>query len=192
MRQCTTSTTNPFLLTETAPIQKPTWTLIFAGRSPHVMPPTHRRARMVIWLGNMAMLLRLRSLLRTFLSPLSQIFSSLPPSPTHPSDLYKDFRRNILTYTLIISFLDLYLSTAKGPASFFGNRSIVIHTSNKTRLTCANFTLATGNATTGGNGSSNGTSPVSPTLSSTPFPGGAATTFVGAGAVLAGVMALLL
>ena len=89
----------------------------------------------------------------------------------------------------MFSFLDLYLSTVQGPESFFGNRSIVIHTSNTTRLTCANFTLSSSNTTTG-NSSTNTTSPVSPTL--TPFTGGAATTFVSAGAMLAGLAAFLL
>ncbi|KAG6997792.1 hypothetical protein G7Y79_00037g073100 [Physcia stellaris] len=97
---------------------------------------------------------------------------------------------NITGSSFSTAFLDLYLSTAKGPQSFFGNRSIVIHTSNTTRLTCANFTLATGNATSGGNSSSNTTSPVSPTL--TPFTGGAATTLISAGAILAGMAAFLL
>lgn len=86
------------------------------------------------------------------------------------------------------SFLDLYLSTVQGPASFFGNRSIVIHTSNTTRLTCANFTLVAGNSTTN---TTNTTTPVSPTL--TPFTGGAAsTTIVSVGAILAGIAAFLL
>lgn len=48
------------------------------------------------------------------------------------------------------SYSDLYLSTQQGPASFFGNRSIVVHSNNATRLNCANFTLVAGNATIGG------------------------------------------
>ncbi|KAL8973239.1 MAG: hypothetical protein Q9183_000092 [Haloplaca sp. 2 TL-2023] len=90
------------------------------------------------------------------------------------------------------AYLDLYLSTQQGPSSFFGNRSIVIHTSNTTRLSCANFTLTSGadtgsNATIpGGNGTVAGGSPPAP------FTGGAAAAFVSAGAVLAGVAALML
>ncbi|EGD91757.1 hypothetical protein H112_00870 [Trichophyton rubrum D6] len=38
-------------------------------------------------------------------------------------------------------FHDLYTSTKSGLGTFFGNRSIVIHAKNSTRLTCANFTL---------------------------------------------------
>jgi len=37
------------------------------------------------------------------------------------------------------SFTDPYTSTLEGLGSFFGNRSIVIHFANKTRITCANF-----------------------------------------------------
>ncbi len=92
------------------------------------------------------------------------------------------------------SYLDLYLSTHEGPASFFGNRSIVFHTSNATRLTCANFTLTSGDSTgsngtspgPGGNGTVNGSTPP------TPFEGGATTAFVSAGAIMAGLVALLL
>ncbi|KAL8712230.1 MAG: hypothetical protein Q9220_003381 [cf. Caloplaca sp. 1 TL-2023] len=94
---------------------------------------------------------------------------------------------NITSSPFQISFLDLYLSTHKGPASFFGNRSIVIHTSNTTRLTCANFTLTSGNssASNSTNGTVTGSSPV-------PFTGGAAATFISAGAVIAGLAAFLL
>lgn len=97
------------------------------------------------------------------------------------------------------SYLDLYLSTAKGPASFFGNRSIVIHTSNTTRLTCANFTLVAGtpsNSTTPkgtakGTASGGGLGPA-PTSTSLPYTGGAAAQVISAGAILAGLAALAL
>ncbi|EZF28317.1 hypothetical protein H101_07997 [Trichophyton interdigitale H6] len=39
------------------------------------------------------------------------------------------------------TYHDLYTSTKSGLGTFFGNRSIVIHAMNGTRLTCANFTL---------------------------------------------------
>jgi len=38
------------------------------------------------------------------------------------------------------SYLDLYLSTNPVDPSFFGNRSVVVHALNGTRLNCANFT----------------------------------------------------
>ncbi|KAI4125278.1 MAG: hypothetical protein LQ338_004350 [Usnochroma carphineum] len=100
---------------------------------------------------------------------------------------------NITTNPFQTTYLDLYLSTAQGPGSFFGNRSIVVHTSNTTRLTCANFTLTSGNSTSpngtapAGNGTVTGSQPVP-----SPFTGGAAATFVSAGAVIAGLAAFLL
>ncbi|KAL8755866.1 MAG: hypothetical protein Q9184_004673 [Pyrenodesmia sp. 2 TL-2023] len=99
---------------------------------------------------------------------------------------------NITSSPFQSAYLDLYLSTAQGPASFFGNRSIVIHTSNTTRLTCANFTLTSGNGTSsngissGGNGTVTGSNPVP-----SPFTGSAAATLISAGAVIAGIAAFL-
>ncbi|KAK3310533.1 superoxide dismutase [Chaetomium strumarium] len=37
------------------------------------------------------------------------------------------------------SYVDLYASTVEGIGAFFGNRSIVFHYPNKTRITCASF-----------------------------------------------------
>lgn len=90
---------------------------------------------------------------------------------------------NITTSPFTASYVDPYVSSASGVGSFFGNRSIVIHTSNTTRLTCASFVLSsngTGNAT-------NATVPSSP--SPMPFTGGAANTVASAGAVLLAGMA---
>jgi hypothetical protein len=39
------------------------------------------------------------------------------------------------------TYTDAYASTLEGIGAFFGNRSVVIHYSNATRLTCANFQL---------------------------------------------------
>lgn len=39
----------------------------------------------------------------------------------------------------VAEYFDLYTSLQPGSPAFFGNRSIVIHYANKTRLTCANF-----------------------------------------------------
>lgn len=39
------------------------------------------------------------------------------------------------------TYLDLYSATVPGIGAFFGNRSVVIHYPNKTRITCANFKL---------------------------------------------------
>jgi hypothetical protein len=54
------------------------------------------------------------------------------------------------------SYKDEFASTVEGIGAFFGNRSITLHFANKTRLTCANFTMTgtTGFNGTGGNSSS--------------------------------------
>lgn len=38
-----------------------------------------------------------------------------------------------------VDYIDLYASTVEGLGAFFGNRSIVFHYANKTRVSCANF-----------------------------------------------------
>ncbi|MCJ1372307.1 hypothetical protein MMC20_003530 [Loxospora ochrophaea] len=92
---------------------------------------------------------------------------------------------NITTTPFQATFLDLYTSSATGIGSFFGNRSLVIHTSNTTRLTCANFTLVAGNETAAG--------PAPPaTTTVAPFTGGAAAKLISTGAVVAGMMAFFL
>lgn len=69
------------------------------------------------------------------------------------------------------SYSEEFASTTEGLGSFFGNRSLVVHSSDKTRIACANFTLAgaigdgMGNTTNGtyGNGTDgNGTDNSSP------------------------------
>lgn len=40
------------------------------------------------------------------------------------------------------SYVDYFASTVDGLGSFFGNRSIVLHLANSTRITCANFVKA--------------------------------------------------
>ncbi|AEO66007.1 uncharacterized protein THITE_2113716 [Thermothielavioides terrestris NRRL 8126] len=44
------------------------------------------------------------------------------------------------------SYVDLYASTLEGIGAFFGNRSIVVHYPNKTRITCASFVKVGGSA----------------------------------------------
>lgn len=44
------------------------------------------------------------------------------------------------------SYVDLYASTLEGIGAFFGNRSIVVHYPNKTRITCASFAKVEGGA----------------------------------------------
>lgn len=43
------------------------------------------------------------------------------------------------------SYTDKFLSLVPGTPAYFGNRSLVVHFANKTRITCANFTtISTG------------------------------------------------
>lgn len=48
---------------------------------------------------------------------------------------------NVTTMSFTASYLELYLSSTPGSPYFFGDKSIVVHSANTTRLTCANFTL---------------------------------------------------
>ncbi|MCJ1226028.1 hypothetical protein MMC12_002677 [Toensbergia leucococca] len=88
---------------------------------------------------------------------------------------------NITTSPFQTTYLELYTSTQAGIGSFFGNRSINIHTSNTTRLTCANFTLVAGTP-----------SNVTTSSPSPHYTGAATANFVSAGAVLAGLAAFFL
>ncbi|KAE8452238.1 hypothetical protein EG329_001705 [Mollisiaceae sp. DMI_Dod_QoI] len=79
------------------------------------------------------------------------------------------------------TYHDDFASTLSGIGAFFGNRSITVHFANKTRITCANFTLT---GTSGFNGTAKGgignvglnasasvttSSPVSPTITNQPL-----------------------
>jgi hypothetical protein len=52
------------------------------------------------------------------------------------------------------NYTDSYVSLTPGTPAFFGNRSIVLHYANKTRIACANFNLVENNST---NTNTNGT-----------------------------------
>jgi len=58
------------------------------------------------------------------------------------------------------AYPDDFASTLEGIGSFFGNRSLTIHFGNKTRITCANFTLA--GSFVGGSTTANATFPAVP------------------------------
>ncbi|KAI4804957.1 hypothetical protein E4T44_06472 [Aureobasidium sp. EXF-8845] len=62
--------------------------------------------------------------------------------------------------TFSATYVDKYVSTIPGDGSFMGNRSIVIHFANKTRIACANFIDYT-NGTAGANSTSTGSSSAS-------------------------------
>ncbi|KAL6242966.1 Cell surface superoxide dismutase [Cu-Zn] 4 [Rhinocladiella similis] len=102
-----------------------------------------------------------------------------------------------------VTYLDLYLSTDPESPSYFGNRSVVVHAANGTRLNCGNFTqhvatnVTSGNSTgTGSDGSGgNATVSSSPPLVTQHGGGGDAVipgvVFGLAVTVVAGVMSLL-
>ncbi|KAI1369579.1 superoxide dismutase [Xylaria arbuscula] len=73
-------------------------------------------------------------------------------------------------------FHDDFTAMKEGPGSYFLNRSVVVHFANKTRITCANFTVtrcAGDNATSTEDGLCQGSSSPSPTDNNvTPFTGG--------------------
>ncbi|MCJ1386637.1 hypothetical protein MMC17_009763 [Xylographa soralifera] len=94
---------------------------------------------------------------------------------------------NITTSPFQANYLDLYISDQAGANAFFGNRSLVIHSSNTTRLTCANFTLLAAAAAS----SSSGLPPASTPTNAIPDSGGAYAKSASGGAVLMGILALL-
>jgi hypothetical protein len=60
---------------------------------------------------------------------------------------------NVTSASFSASYTDLYLSTDPNSPYFFGNKSIVIHSMNTTRLTCANFAIESNSTTTSGSSS---------------------------------------
>ncbi|KAH8725844.1 hypothetical protein GQ44DRAFT_205109 [Phaeosphaeriaceae sp. PMI808] len=84
------------------------------------------------------------------------------------------------------NFVKPYLSTQPGRGFFLGGLSFVLHTTNTTRLTCANVVLV--------NGTGNATGTVSPIPSGTgtpQFTGAAGKLGVGVGALVAAVGAAI-
>ncbi|KAN0121884.1 Superoxide dismutase, copper/zinc binding domain containing protein [Hyaloscypha variabilis] len=69
---------------------------------------------------------------------------------------------NITGTTFQVSYEELYLSTTPGSPYFFGDKSVVIHSSNTTRLTCANFTLVATNSTSTTGTGTTGTASATP------------------------------
>ncbi|EHL03381.1 Cu,Zn superoxide dismutase-like protein [Glarea lozoyensis ATCC 20868] len=91
--------------------------------------------------------------------------------------------------SLVQTYTDLFSSTRPGLGSFFGNRSITFHFANKTRITCANFTLL-GSATIPPSTGSNTSATATPTVV---FAGLGARNMASAGMALgAAALALLL
>lgn len=125
--------------------------------------------------------------------------------------------------TFSAAYTDLYASLVIGTGAYFGNRSVVVHYANKTRITCANFTtiatgyetpvpnpgpsgvpvppsnatlatasgIATGPTSSCASGSATATPP-SPSLPIATTNAAVAGTWVSSGAMLAGVVAMVL
>jgi hypothetical protein len=95
-------------------------------------------------------------------------------------------------HSFTTSFVDPYLSTDPSSAAFFGGLGFVIHTSNTTRLTCANFEMVGGANGTSSNATSTGNMTM-PSATGTPeFPGSAAKSGAGFGVVLMAIVISLL
>ena len=87
-------------------------------------------------------------------------------------------------------YSDSFLSTDPSSPAFFGDKSIVIHSSNTTRLTCANFQQVSST-----NSTLNGTSPATPSQTVVPYnPGSGADALssFGAAGLFATIIALFL
>ncbi|ROV99867.1 hypothetical protein VMCG_06289 [Cytospora schulzeri] len=63
------------------------------------------------------------------------------------------------------TYTDDYASLVEGLGSFFANRSIVVHTSDKTRITCANFTTTSTSTTSSSSACSSGAASSSSSVS---------------------------
>ena len=75
-----------------------------------------------------------------FLRPEQPICDSALPETCQVGDLsgkYGEIPDG--TESFHSDYVDLYASTVEGIGAFFGNRSIVFHYANKTRVSCANF-----------------------------------------------------
>ncbi|TDZ14998.1 Cell surface Cu-only superoxide dismutase [Colletotrichum sidae] len=96
------------------------------------------------------------------------------------------------------TYVDPFLSIVQGPGSFFGNRSVVFHFANKTRITCANFKLVSkpethDNCTSTvtsvkGTGATSTQTPTAPVV---PFPGAASTSGVSISLLVAAFSAVM-
>jgi len=88
---------------------------------------------------------------------------------------------NITTPTFQTSYTDNFLSLVPGTQYFIGEKAIVVHTTNATRITCANFVQQLAGSGNGTSAGSNSTGIVLPTPSATgPVATGAASRAAGA------------
>ncbi|KAI0830965.1 hypothetical protein F5Y06DRAFT_281591 [Hypoxylon sp. FL0890] len=95
---------------------------------------------------------------------------STQPATCQQGDLSGKYG-NITDATSSYRFHDPYTSLREGDGAYIGNRSIVFHFFNKTRITCANFTVFKSNTSTPYPTSSSSGMKTSPTPTAVPVPG---------------------
>lgn len=94
---------------------------------------------------------------------------------------------NITMSNFVAQYADPFLSTDPSSPAFFGDKSVVVHTANTTRITCANFRMMSAGAN--GTGTNSSSSPSAPVV---PYTGAAAkVSALGAAGLLAMVVAAL-
>ncbi|KAI2621414.1 superoxide dismutase [Hypomontagnella submonticulosa] len=124
------------------------------------------------------------------------VCDSTKPQTCQQGDLSGKYGHINSTTSFSTTFHDDYTSLVEGDGAYFGNRSLVFHFANKTRISCANFTVIDANTTTPyptGTGSIIKSSPT-PTSSTTGIPvTGAATALnIAKNLAIAPVVALFL
>ncbi|KAI8964400.1 superoxide dismutase [Daldinia sp. FL1419] len=70
------------------------------------------------------------------------------PASCQQGDLSGKYGKIQSSEPFTAKFHDPYTSLSEGVGSYFGNRSLVFHFANKTRITCANFAVLSPNTTT--------------------------------------------
>ena len=118
----------------------------------------------------------------------------MSPPNLSPQSMYtaREDSYDVLT---VDSYVDPYLSTVPGSPYFFGDKSVVLHTTNTTRLICANFVQVSGSSPNGtatgtAGGSSTPTGPSS-TASVQPYMGAGVRESAGMFGVFAAIVAAL-
>lgn len=84
-----------------------------------------------------------------------------------------------ITGDIDATYTDNFASLKEGIGAFFGNRSIVVHFGNKTRITCANFERVEAGNTCSGSGTPSSTTSSTGTAAPTGQPTGGATPTTG-------------
>ncbi|KAI1416826.1 hypothetical protein F5Y13DRAFT_101024 [Hypoxylon sp. FL1857] len=99
---------------------------------------------------------------------------------------------NITTVNSSYSFHDPYTSLREGDGAYIGNRSLVFHFLNKTRISCANFIVSKPNTTTPHPSASTSGVGSSPSATAVPLPGAGSVLNVAKNLAIAPVVAAFL